>query len=227
MSIYSDLLRIRGHAVWGRPLGPGSVVIDGGSHRGEFSAEIHRRFGSRCILVEASPLLAAELQPPLNGTVVHAALSAGDGTARFVFRPNPEGGGILPHETDPGGQTSEVQTLSLATLLQQQAVSRVDLLKLDIEGAEFQLLEKTPDPVLSGIAQITVEFHDFLPAFQGRGLFECARARLQQLGFFCCPMTFRSRGDVLFLNRRHVGLSSAELRKIAWGGRWILKLRGK
>ena len=226
MKFLPDLHRIRGHAVWDRSLGPTSIIIDAGAHRGEFSREIHRRFGSRCLLIEANPHLALKLQPPPGGTVIHAALSANDGTARFVFRANPEGGSISVHSGDAGNETSEIKAVSLATLLREQGISRIDLLKLDIEGAEFPLLEQTPDAILTGIGQITVEFHDFLPEFDGRGLFQAARARLEGLGFVCCLMAFRTHGDVLFLNRQRVGLSSAALTRIAWGGRWVFKLRG-
>jgi FkbM family methyltransferase len=225
MSWMSDLVRIRGHAVWTPPLGASSLVIDAGSHRGEFSAEIHRRFGCRCIAVEANPTLAAKLQVPPGGQVIHAALAAADGTANFVFRDNPEGGSITAQAADQGNSTSTVEMVALATLMRWIGAQRLDLLKLDIEGAEFPLLEQTPDEVLSRIGQITIEFHDFIPEFKGRGLFEAARARLECLGFLCCPMAFRTHGDVLFLNRQVIRLSAQQRVGIAWLGRWVLKLR--
>jgi FkbM family methyltransferase len=202
-----------------------SVVVDGGAHRGEFCREIHSRFGCRCVLVEANPLLAAQLQPPPRGKAIHGALAATDGSARFIFRDNPEGGGIAPLSYDRNNPNAKVQMFSLATLSEKFALSRVDLLKLDIEGAEFALLSETPDSVLAAIEQISVEFHDFLPEFKQRGLFEAARSRLESLGFACLPMAFRTHGDVLFLNRRRVGISDIKLWSLAIGGRWVLKLR--
>lgn len=225
MSVFSDLIRIRGHAVWTRPLNAESVIVDAGAHRGEFSTEIHRRVGSRCILIEANPTLAAQLQTPSCGSVFHAALAATDGTANFVFRDNPEGGSITARAIDEDNATTVVETLSLATVCKRVGVERVDLLKLDIEGAEFPLLEQTPESILSDIGQITVEFHDFLPEFKGRGLFENARARLEKLGFTCLPMAFRTHGDVLFLNRHKLRLSRFTMAMLATGGRWVLKVR--
>ena len=224
MNLFSDLHSIRGHAVWGRSLGTSPVIVDAGAHRGEFAAEFHRRYGGRSVLIEANPTLAAALQAPPGGQVVHAALAASDGTASFVFRKNPEGGSISSTAADSGNATTAVEMLSLATLCQRGGIERIDLLKLDIEGAEFAMLANTPDAILAGIGQITVEFHDFLPEYQGRGLFESARDRLEDLGFVCCPMAFRTHGDVLFLNRRLAGLSKPALLALSIGGRWVLKL---
>jgi hypothetical protein len=101
----------------------------------------------------------------------------------------------------------------------------VDLLKLDIEGAEFEVIESTPDSILRSIGQITVEFHDFQPRFAGRGLFERARRRLVNLGFACCLMSFRSNGDVLFLNSEQLRLRAGRRFYCEFGARWVEKFR--
>lgn len=227
MNSMSDLIRIRGHAVWTPSLNASSVVVDAGAHRGEFSAEIYRRFACRCIAIEANPTLAKTLQVTSKGQLIHAALSSRDGTASFVFRDNPEAGSIISHAKDQGNSTMRVEMVSLQTVTQRANVARIDLLKLDIEGAEFPLLAETPDEVLAGISQITIEFHDFLPAYKGKGLFEEARARLEGLGFICCQMTFRTHGDVLFLNPKHIQLTAIQRVMVRWIGRWILKLKDK
>ena len=225
MSSISNLLRIRGHAIWTPPLNSQSVVIDAGAHRGEFSAEIHHRFGCRCIAIEANPTLAAQLPSPPGGQVINAALAATDGNAQFVFRQNLEGGSILPRHGDQGNEKTVVRTLSLDSVCQQAGVRQIDLLKLDIEGAEFSLLRDTSSEILSKIGQITVEFHDFIPEFSGRGLFESARARLESIGFVCCQMAFRTHGDVLFINQKTIHLGRSQIFAVSYLGRWGLKAR--
>lgn len=227
MNPLSHLIRSRGHTLWTRPLNAASVVVDAGAHRGEFSRNLHAKFGCRCILIEANPRLAAALSAPPGGQVIPAALSATDGLVSFNVDQNPEAGGIETKPADSGQEMLSIESLSLVTLKARLGLEQIDLLKLDIEGSEFELLQQTPDAVLSEIGQITVEFHDFLPAFGGRGLYEAARARLEKLGFLCCPMAFRTHGDVLFLNRRKIPLSFIDLAAIRGLGKWVLKLQGE
>ena len=69
-------------------------------------------------------------------------------------------------------------------------LQRVDVLKLDIEGAEFQVLSESPAHVLQSIGQITVEFHDFLPAWRDAKHMAGVRQRLQSLGFLAVSSRF-------------------------------------
>jgi hypothetical protein len=103
-------------------------------------------------------------------------------------------------------------------------ITRIDLLKLDIEGAEFDLIAATPNQILQRINQITVEFHDFKPAFRNRELFENARARLESIGFDCGNMAFRTHGDVLFLNRAQLRLVARQRIYLQFCARWIEKM---
>jgi FkbM family methyltransferase len=199
--------RVRGHYLWPEPLTRDSMVVDAGAHHGEFSSEIIQRFTCRCHLVEANPVLAAQLSVPGAASITTAALGVRDGQAVFHQRANPESGSIGGSSTDVINSVS-VEVVSLPTLLQRVGAEHIDLLKLDIEGAEFDLIEQTSDEIWRKVGQITVEFHDFQEHFAGRGLFERARTRLEQLGFICCLMSFRTHGDVLFLNRHRLPLSA-------------------
>lgn len=221
--MFDNLLHVRGHAVWAPPLNKDSIVVDAGTHKGEFSASIHSRFGCRCILIEANPALASKLTPPPGGQAINAALASNDGTAEFIFRDNPEAGSISSQEWDASNNTCTISTISLACLMQQVGIRQIDLLKLDIEGAEFPLFDQTSDSVLSSIAQMTIEFHDFIPHFHGKGLYEKARAHLEALDFLCLPMSFRTHGDVLFLNRRILRISPVTEALLKLAGRWVLK----
>jgi len=196
---------IRGHHIWPRPLTQHSVVVDSGAHRGEFSDEIIRRFGCQCHLVEANAALAETISVAGTASITIAALGARDGRGKLHLSENLEASGLFNGGTNP---TVDVELISLSTLMQRIGITEIDLLKLDIEGAEFELIASTPDAILCRISQITVEFHDFKPQFSDRGLFENARARLESLGFICCNMAFRTHGDVLFLNYVRLCLGS-------------------
>ena len=118
-----------------------------------------------------------------------------------------------------------VEIISLPTLMKREGLTHIDLLKLDIEGAEFDLIAQTPEKTLCSISQITVEFHDFQSQYAGIGLFEKARARLKRLGFACCLMSFRTHGDVLFLNRARLSLGPLRAIYARHISRYIQKAR--
>jgi FkbM family methyltransferase len=217
------LASVRGHHIWPAPLTKDSVVVDAGAHRGEFSAEIIRRFGCQCHLVEANPRLVETLIVARAESITAAALDARDGRGMLHVSENPEATGLLNASAATTGV--EVETISLATLMERLGITKIDILKLDIEGAEFELFVSTPDDVLRRIGQITVEFHDFKLYFRGRGLFENARERLIALGFICCNMAFRTHGDVLFLNPGRTGLRLWQSFYARWFARCDAKLR--
>jgi hypothetical protein len=59
----------------------------------------------------------------------------------------------------PGG-TVTVRTITLETLFREQAIDRVGLLKLDVEGAEYAILEKMlRDRTLRRINHLFIEWH--------------------------------------------------------------------
>lgn len=53
-----------------------------------------------------------------------------------------------------------VPAMSLQSLMDQQKLDRIDLLKLDCEGAEYEILMKAPASVLENIERIIMEYHD-------------------------------------------------------------------
>jgi len=57
-------------------------------------------------------------------------------------------------------QKKIVQSKSLLAILEEHALEKVDLLKLDCEGAEYDVLMKAPSAVFDKIERITMEYHD-------------------------------------------------------------------
>jgi len=77
-------------------------------------------------------------------------------------------------------------------------LTTVDLMKVDIEGAELPMFRAAPDEALLRSRQISVEFHEFLYPDMHVEI-ELTKQRLQRLGFVAVDFS-RVNGDVLFLN---------------------------
>src|SRR5438309_339866 len=113
------LVCIRGHHIWTPPLTQTSIVIDAGAHRGEFSAEIIRRFGCQCHLVEANPTLVATLNVPGAASITSAALGAQPGRAAFHMSENLEGSSLTESHSDT---VLDVEVISLPLLMQRLGI---------------------------------------------------------------------------------------------------------
>ena len=87
---------------------------------------------------------------------------------------------LLPSASDEAIRTIAVQTSSLADIFDANALERVDLLKMDCEGAEYEILYGTPDRCLQRIREIRMEYHR-LPAERCNK--EALAAFLQSRGF--------------------------------------------
>jgi len=129
-------------------------VIDAGANRGAFTdafLQLHRP--ERVVLVEAIPDLAMKLEARYEGdpriSVVSAALSDQNGEAQFEINRSEASSSLLP--IDPRNSewfgrdlsvanSITVLTLTLPELMKRQQFERVDLLKLDLQGAERLVL---------------------------------------------------------------------------------------
>lgn len=143
------------------------TVIDLGGNVGMFAARI-APYADRVISCEPVPENFARLTKNLGGHphVTCLPLAVGDrrGALRiYLPRRADKSGTFTSHregqETDISEQYVEAPMLSLADLLAEQGVAEVDLLKIDTEGAEYDILYAAA-AALPRIRRIHGEYHD-------------------------------------------------------------------
>ncbi len=85
----------------------------------------------------------------------------------------------LARQPDQAAGGEPVKTLSLGSALDRCGVAHVDFMKIDIEGAEIELIEGTDSAVWKRIARVALEYHgslrpgcreSLIAALQDRGL---------------------------------------------------------
>ena len=96
----------------------------------------------------------------------------------------------------------EVRTVPLADFLASHGLTRVDLLKVDIEGAELEMFAQLPSHILAEVRQITVEFHDFMHPETAPEVRKTI-ALLRAAGFHCVRFS-KDNIDLLFINARRI-----------------------
>ncbi len=144
--------------------GPFNTLVDLGANIGLTSLWCRHAYGvRRVVAVEPDArnlaLLRRNLaQNGLAATVIEAAVSAEDGEAAFRRSDAANLGKLESEQT--GGHGVAVRTVSMATVLRAvaQAGGRPDLLKVDVEGAEFALFRETPE-WLAQVRALLIEIH--------------------------------------------------------------------
>lgn len=142
------------------------TVIDIGAHMGFFAALIHH-FWPEANVICVEP--QSDLHPILNGpNKAIAAAVRHDGRANLLV--SPKTGGSMVYDptvnifTDiPSWYKPETVTaityLKLLELAQLGLDTKIDLLKLDCEGSEFDILTNIPTALRLNIRRIVGEYH--------------------------------------------------------------------
>ncbi|QOV90625.1 FkbM family methyltransferase [Humisphaera borealis] len=159
-----------------------AVVIDVGANIGDFTMSIARSCPKgRVVAIEpaAEHCRMIEVQKLLNGfdhvTVVRTALGGSEGEVRL------HGAGSHSSVGFGNGTVETVRQTTLGNLMSELSISTVSLLKLDCEGAEWEIIPSSED-VLPQIQRIVMEFHctgDWTPA----RLADWLRARGFEVGY--------------------------------------------
>jgi|SRR5262245_24580350 len=133
-----------------KQLTPDFVFLDVGANAGAYTLFVANRVGrrGRMIAVEPHPTALARLNCNLAlnaidwATVVPAALSDHNGTVSlFVNEQNIGSSSMLSgRRPDLVTRSIEVECRSLSSLVREEGLTRIDAIKLDVEGAEDRIL---------------------------------------------------------------------------------------
>ncbi|NHM01115.1 FkbM family methyltransferase [Flavobacterium difficile] len=154
------------------PLDQNSVVFDLGGYKGEFTEVIYNRYQPTIYVFEpifafytiiqnkfATTPKVIPFQYGLAGKDCSIPISMSDNSSSVFLKT---------------AETETIQLKSIVNFIQSNAITKVDLIKINIEGGEYEVLESLLDANLIGIFEnIQVQFHDFL--------FENAKERMQAI----------------------------------------------
>ncbi len=154
------------------PLTPDSIVIDCGGYEGNFAKIIAEKYGCRVhvyepILEHAANILQRFENTPLANRirVLHAGVGSHERKETFGVKGDQTGIACS------GNRSEEVQIVAIEQVLGLLAGMdrQVDLLKLNIEGMEYEVLEALLDRGLTHrFNNIQVQFHSHIPRAEQR-----------------------------------------------------------
>ena len=155
----------------GQYLPPGGTVIDVGANIGCFTILAARQVGptGRVIAIEPDEGSFHQLERNLelnrlrNVTPLRLALGGGEGRITLY-----NGAGTLFSSIYPKvdgrrvygqGRSQEVQMTTLEAMMKEEHINRCEYLKMDCEGAEYDILRSMTQELAGRIHQITMEVH--------------------------------------------------------------------
>lgn len=148
----------------------GEIVLDVGAYCGLSTISFSKAVGAtgKVVAFEPDPnnfgalLKNLKQAQVLNVIPSNSAMSGADGALHFSSEGNM--GSHLSSVSTERGKSIEVQTVTLRTALAKYNLDRVDVIKLDIEGAEYSVIESSVDLIENLGARWAIELHADQPA---------------------------------------------------------------
>jgi FkbM family methyltransferase len=141
-----------------------SVVLDAGAYDGEWSEGISQRYGSKIYAFEPDPTSLRRLGERVgdleNVVVLNYGLAGSDQVVTLAL----DGPGSSVSNRPGFFGSAEVQLRDIVTVLDELGIQHVDLLKINIEGGEFDVFDRLIETDwLRRIRLISVQFHEWHP----------------------------------------------------------------
>lgn len=150
------------------PLTKHSIVFDLGGYKGDWAQLIHEKYQSAILIFEPHPVYQALLAERFGmaGNIRLFPFGLGSGTRSEVLTDEAEGSSIFGRKSV---NTVPVLIRSISDVLEEENIAGVDLIKINIEGAEYELLEHLLDTnEILRFNNIQVQFHNFVPGAVNR-----------------------------------------------------------
>lgn len=146
------------------------VMVDIGAHIGSATMYVADKAKKAEIFsYEASPenfeILKGNVERNHLEKRIHLfpqAVAGKEGTMKFYLMGSTGGNSLYAY--GPAKKMIEVPTVTLSGLFRSNKIEHCDLLKIDCEGAEYDILYNTPDNIFGNITCIILEYHHFMKA---------------------------------------------------------------
>jgi FkbM family methyltransferase len=158
-------------------LTPSSIVFDLGGYKGDWAEAIYKRYGSRVLVFEPVERFAKGIRDrfPSNRAIEVFTFGLGAAPLQTVIHMEADASSQFARGAS---QTEPIEIREFAAFVRENGIETIDLLKINIEGAEYEVLEHLLDHgLMSRIRDIQVQFHDFVPGAKTKR--DSLRQRLQ------------------------------------------------
>ena len=166
-------------------LGPRSLVFDCGAYLGDFASEVVERYQCQVFCFEPLQTYFAQLSRRFAGEAKITCLNYGIGSSSREAKISVEKDASSLFRATESAKLETVRFVDINEALQLAGGRKIDLLKLNIEGGEFEVLDAILDRNLATrFRHIQVQFHQIIPDFHERRLrIRAGLAKSHQIGY--------------------------------------------
>ena len=155
-------------------LSPDSVVYDVGGYEGDWAAEIAARYACAVYVFEPVALFVEQLKKRFRKNerihILPYGLDGKDG--EMMISALAEASSVFRDEDNHNHKAAQKEKISIRAInavMTELGTKHIDLIKINIEGGEYGLLECLLDNDLIGsIDNLQIQFHDFVPDAEKR-----------------------------------------------------------
>jgi FkbM family methyltransferase len=149
-----------------------STVLDVGGYEGDFAAEIFARYQSRIFVFEPVKKYISILQNRFkqNNNIHIVPEGLGNLNTELKITVMDEASSYARKASvHKSGKEELIKIYDVKEFMQREDIKQIDLIKINIEGAEYDLLDKIIElHYHTRFKNIQVQFHDFYPNYQVR-----------------------------------------------------------
>jgi FkbM family methyltransferase len=141
------------------PLDRDSLVVDLGGYEGQWASDIYARYRCRVLVFEPVAAFAARIADRFRRNDDIEVFDYGLGGTTRTQTIHLHGASSSTFRTD--ASTSTIRIVDVAHWLRDHGIDSIGLMKINIEGGEFELLERlTQTGGIGRIDDIQVQFHN-------------------------------------------------------------------
>ncbi len=147
-----------------------SIVFDIGGWRGDWASDIYAKYKSRIHVFEAVPEYAEFISKRFSANpeiIVHSH-GLGNSDSKILIYIGDEGSSLFKNY-NTSGVAKEIEIRDVCGFAKSKNITEIDLMKINIEGGEYDLLERIFEGNLHFcIDGFLIQFHDFVENAESR-----------------------------------------------------------
>jgi FkbM family methyltransferase len=151
------------------------TIIDIGANIGTFSV-LQAKLNPRTNIFSFEPslktfkLLLENIKLNHVKNVKTYKLGVADSVGTRTFYSHPASGLSSLNKKRGGMVKNKIKTTTLSDIFKNNKITKCDLLKMDCEGAEYEILFNTPTRIFKKIDKMVIEYHDMLTEYTHKEL---------------------------------------------------------
>ena len=149
------------------PLAEASVVLDLGGYEGQWASDLYARRRCQIHIFEPVERYAASIRTRFrdNPDIAVYAFALGNGDRSEQIRIRGASSSLYKGRAD----AETIRFIDVATWVESAGLTEIDLMKINIEGGEYELLERMIEAdLISTVRDLQIQFHNFAPDAERR-----------------------------------------------------------